>query len=247
MSDDTRSLASSDFPPLPTAPEITQESAARADALPPDLLSLAELLDACTTTRPEALAPFAGQLEGTGWTYSPAVQILSYYNITSEGSEPYLDAWTSQVTTSDDEGNYRWDGGALSKEYANQDAGRWILCFRANGTPPGPFTQALRLVSLRDGRLEFAYAEDITVFPTNIFGSRGNPEMDLYEIIPKVFVIGARQGYDQVGHGCHLGRYGSMRDVPPPEERAYVKWGGAATIRVKAGTTVDYGWCLRAV
>jgi hypothetical protein len=241
VNDDDKIQSFDSFDSPASVPEIADQRAeARAPSLPSGLLTLQQLLDGCTTTLPTALQPFAGQLEGGGWRYSRTVKILSYYYISTEQT-PYLDAWTSRS----DKPGERCNGGYIDQNYANNNEGRWVFCFRANGTPPSPFTHSLRIVSLRDGRMEYVYPGRSTVFPTNVFGNRGNPEMDLYEIIPKVFIIGSRHNHTQTGNAGSLGRYGVLKPVPPPENYGYIKWDGMATIRDTAMTTVDRGWCLQ--
>ncbi|WP_328412111.1 hypothetical protein [Nocardia sp. NBC_00403] len=241
MNDEEKIQSFDSFDSPDSISEITDRPAeAKAPSLPSGLLTLPQLLDGCTTTLPTHLQPFANQLEGGGWRYSRTVEILSYYYISTE-QNAYLDAWTSRS----DKPGERCDGGYINQDYANYNDGRWVFCFRTNGTPPSPFTHSVRLVSLRDGRLEYMYPGRNTVFPSDIFGRRGNPEMDLYEVVPKVFIIGSRHNYTQTGNTGSLGRYGYMRPVPPPENHAYIKWDGMATMRESLTTTVDRGWCLQ--
>ncbi|MYS80774.1 hypothetical protein [Embleya scabrispora] len=232
--------SASDFETPAGIAEIT--AGAESDASPPaNALTLQQLRDGSSPTRPPELV--AHQFEGAGWMYSRVVKLQSFYYYSAK-PEPFLDEWTSR---SDKPGEV-CDGGYIDRSYAQYDEGRWVFAFRANGTPPPPFTHSCRLASLRDGRMEYKVngpAGD-TLFPTDDFGRRGDLEMDVVEVVPKVIAIGARRSLQAHGTISTLIRYGDLVAFRPPERYAYIKWDGMAAFGGPDGNTtrVDCLWCV---
>ncbi|MFI6586191.1 hypothetical protein [Embleya sp. NPDC050493] len=236
MTEDVRSAA--DFEAPDQVAEITDTSIQANPDRPANALTLQQLRDSASPNLPAGLK--ADQFEGGGWMFSRLVKLQSFYYYTSK-PEPYLDEWTSRP----DKPGIRADGGLIHQPYSQNNEAKWVFAFRANGTPPAPFTHSCRLASLRDGRVEYTPngpAGD-TIFPTDIFGRRGDPELDVVEVVSKVLAIGSRRAWQQLGGIRSLARYGAMTPVPPPEERAYIKWDGAATFGVQSTTRVDALWC----